>query len=148
MAHCGKRDEEFHIADLFSYYRFPYLTEIIFSSFLVSAISFAQATLFSFVHFQFIGTVITYFISFITLLTVPLIIFGDLRAIEAIKYSIMVVLKQPIVILGLIIIAFIGALVGIMGCCIGLFFTLPFLYSMNYTIYSATVGIDIPEEIQ
>lgn len=148
MAHCGKRDEEFHISDLFSYYRFPYLTEIIFSSFLILAISFAQATLFSYIHFQFIGTVITYFISFITLLTVPLIIFGDLKAIEAIKFSTMVVLKQPIVILGLTIIAFIGALVGIMGCCIGLFFTLPLLYSMNYAIYSATVGIDIPEEIQ
>lgn len=148
MAHCGNRDEEFHISDLFSYYRFPYITEILFSSFLISAISFAQATLFTYIHFQFIGTIITYFISFITLLSAPLIIFGDLKAIEAIKYSIMVVLKQPIVILGLTIIAFIGALVGIMGCCIGLFFTLPFLYSMNYTIYSATVGIDIPEEIQ
>ncbi|PVX44416.1 hypothetical protein C8C85_0146 [Flavobacterium sp. 103] len=145
MAHCGDRDEEFHISDLFGYYRLPYLKEIIISTFLISAIGFAQATLLSYVHFDFLGTIITYFISFITLLVTPLVIFGDLKAIEAIKYSILLIFKQPFVILGLIIVAFIGSLVGFMGCCIGVFFTLPFLYSMNYAIYSAVVGIDAQE---
>ncbi|QKJ63479.1 hypothetical protein [Flavobacterium sp. M31R6] len=145
MAHCGDRDEEFHISDLFGYYRLPYLKEIIISTFLISAIGFAQATLLSYVHLELLGKVITYFISYITLLVTPLVIFGDLKAIEAIKYSILLIFKQPFVILGLIIVAFIGSLVGFMGCCIGVFFTLPFLYSMNYAIYSAVVGIDAQE---
>lgn len=148
MADCGDRDEEFHIADLFRYYKLPYLTEIIVSTFLITAIGFAQAYLFSYLHFDLLGTIITYFISFITILAVPLIIFGNLKAIEAIKYSILIIFKQPFVILGLIIVAFIGSLVGIMGCCIGLFFTLPFLFSMNYAIYSAIVGVDNPLEIE
>ncbi|HEU4790836.1 MAG TPA: hypothetical protein VFS71_14210 [Flavobacterium sp.] len=148
MAHCGDRDEEFHISDLFGYYKLPYLKEIIVSSFLISVIGFVQATLFTYLHLDLLGKVTTCFISYITLLTIPLIIFGDLKAIEAIKYSILLIFKQPFVILGLIIVAFIGSLVGFMGCCIGIFFTLPFLYSMNYAIYSDIVGIDAPREIQ
>lgn len=148
MADCGDRDEEFHISSLFSYYKLPYLKEIIISSLLISAISFAQATLLSYIKLDFLGNIITYFISFITLLSIPLIIFGELKAIEAIKYSILIVCKQPFVLLGLMIVAIIGALVGIMGCCIGLFFTMPFLYSMNYAIYTAIVGIDTPLEIE
>lgn len=146
MAHCGGRDEAFHLSDLFGYYKLPYLKEIIFSTFIISSISFVQASLLSHIHFELLGTLISYFITFITLLSVPLIIFGDLNAVEAIKYSILIVSKQPIVILGLIIIAFIASLVGFIGCCVGVFFTLPFLYSMNYAIYFDIVGIDSPQE--
>ena len=148
MALYGERDNEFRISDLFSYYKLPYLTKIVGSTLIISVIGLAQATLFSNIHFELLGAIITYFISFITILTVPLIIFGELDTFNAIKYSILIIFKQPIVILGLIIIAFIGSFVGIMGCCIGIFFTLPFIYSMNYVIYSSIVGIDFPEEIQ
>jgi hypothetical protein len=148
MADCGDRNEEFHVSTLFSYYKLPYLKEILVSSVLISSISFAQATLFSFMKVDFIGTIITYFISFITLLAIPLIIFGNLKAIDAIKYSIMIVLKQPVVLLGLMVVAIIGAMVGFMGCCIGVFFTLPFLYSMNYAIYSDIVGIDSQDKTE
>lgn len=148
MADCGERDEEFHIATLFSYYKLPYLKEIILSSFLISGISFAQATLMSYAKLEILGSFVTYFISFITLLSIPLIIFGELKAIEAIKYSILIVLKQPLVLLGLMIVAIVGALVGFMACCIGIFFTLPLLYSMNYAIYNAIIGIDHSQEIQ
>lgn len=146
MAHCGGRDEAFHISDLFSYYKLPYLKEIMFSTFIISAISFVQATLLSQVHFEFLGTIITYFISFITLLSAPLIIFGNLNATGAIRYSILIILKQPVAILGLIVVALIASFVGFMACCIGVFFTLPFLYSMNYAIYYDIVGIDSPQE--
>ncbi|WP_281225832.1 hypothetical protein [Flavobacterium aquiphilum] len=148
MALYGERDNEFRISDLFSYYKLPYLTKIVGSTLTISVIGLVQATLFSNIHFELLGGIITYFISFITILTVPLIIFGELDTFNAIKYSILIIFKQPIVILGLIIIAFIGSFVGIMGCCIGIFFTLPFIYSMNYVIYSSIVGIDFQEEIQ
>jgi len=147
MANCGDRDVQFHVSDLFSYYKLPYVKEIIISTFLISAIGFAQATLLTYVHFELLGKVITYFISYITLLSAPLIVFGNLSAIESIKYSILLVFKQPFVILGLMITAFIGSLVGFIGCCIGIFFTLPFLYSMIYAIYFDIVGIDALDEI-
>ncbi|REH00898.1 DUF2189 domain-containing protein [Flavobacterium aquicola] len=142
MADHADRDENFPVSSLFSFYKLPYLKEIVIATLLISVVTFAQATLFRYIKFEFLGILINYFISFITLLTIPLIIFGNLQAMNAIKHSIQIVLKQPIVLLGLIVVAIIGSLIGFMACCVGLFFTIPFIYSMNYAIYSAIIGID------
>lgn len=144
MADHGERDENFPVSSLFSFYKLPYLKEIIVSTFLISAVSLAQATLFRYIEIEILGMLINFFISFTTLLAIPLIIFGNLKAIDAIKHSIQIILKQPIVLLGLMIIALIGSAVGLMACCFGVFFTMPFLYSMNYVIYSDIIGIDAP----
>jgi uncharacterized membrane protein len=52
------------------------------------------------------------------------------------------------VLLGLLIVAVIAGIVGIFGLCIGIFFTMPFMYSMNYVIYKTIVGIDEPSQIE
>lgn len=146
MAHHGDRDEDFPVSSLFSYYKSPYIKEILISSLLISTINFAQTNLMMFIKLDLLGNIITLFISFATLLTVPLIIFGNLTALDAIKHSIKIIFKQPLVLLGLIIVAIIGSLVGLMACCVGILFTMPFLYSMNYAIYCAILGIDNPLE--
>jgi uncharacterized membrane protein len=81
-------------------------------------------------------------------LTIPLIIFGKLSSIDAIKSSIIIVSKQPLILLGLIIVSLIAAIIGIFGFCIGMLFTMPFVYSMNYTIYKNIIGIDSANEIE
>lgn len=144
MADYGDRDENFPVSFLFSYYKLPYLKEIIISTFLISVINLAQNTLMTYLKFEFLGLIISCFISFITILTAPLIIFGNLGALDALKHSAQIVFKQPAVLLGLIIVSIIGILVGFMACCVGIFFTFPFIYSMKYAIYSAIVGIDTP----
>ena len=78
---------------------------------------------------------------------IPLIVFGNLNATEAIKSSVIIVSKQPLVLLGLLIVAVIAGIIGIFGLCIGIFFTLPFMYSMNYVIYKTIIGIDSVNEI-
>lgn len=142
MADYGDKDQEFAVSSLFTYYKLPYLKEILVATFLISSISLAQATLLSYIKLDYLGSIINYFIAFITILTIPLIIFGDLYAIDAIKYSVKIVFKQPGVLLGLMIVAIIGSFVGFIGCCIGVLFTMPFLYSMNYAIYSAIIGVN------
>jgi len=143
MADHGDKDKSFPVSSLFSYYKLPYVKEIILSTLIITTIAFAQVTLFRYIKFEFLGLLINYFISFVTLLTIPLIIFGNLQASDAIKYSIKIVLKEPIILLGLIVVAIIGSFViGFMACCVGLFFTIPFIYSTNYAIYSAIVGIN------
>jgi hypothetical protein len=146
MADHGDRDESFPVSSLFLFYKLPYLKEILISTLLIAVITFAQATLLRYIKFEFLGIIINYFISFVTLLTIPLIIFGNLQAIDAIKYSIKIVFKQPLVLLGLIVVAIIGSFIGLIACCVGIFFTMPFIYSMNYAIYSAVVGIDTTAE--
>jgi len=146
MAEHGEKDKNFPVSSLFEFYKPPYFKEIIFSTFLILTINLAQTTLMNYLKLELLGNFIYYFISFTTILTIPLIVFGNLLAFDAIKYSIILVCKQPIILLGLMIVAIIGVFVGVLGCCVGIFFTIPILYSMNYAIYDAIIGIERSEE--
>jgi hypothetical protein len=148
MADCGEKGEAFHVSTMFCYYKSPYFINIIISVIFISLLNTSQATLFEYAGLSFVGPVITMLISFLTFLNIPLIVFGNLNGLEAIQTSIIIVSKQPLVLLGLLIVAAIAAVLGIFGFCIGLFFTWPFIYSMHYVIYKTIVGIDQPTEIE
>lgn len=148
MADCGEKGEEFHVSTMFNYYKAPYFWNIFSATLLISLLSTGLSFLLELSGIELIGTLISLTISFFTFLTIPLIIFGNLNTIDAIKSSIIVVSKQPIVLLGLMIIAIIGALIGLFGFCIGMFFTYPFIYSMYYAIYSYIIGIDTENELK
>jgi len=148
MADCGEKGEEFHIATMFTYYKPQYFFNLFIAVFIVGIFDTGITLLLQSTGYSFIGTIITTLISFLTFLTVPFIVFGNLNAIEALKSSSIIVAKQPLVLLGLLIVAVIAGLIGIFGLCIGIFFTLPFMYSMNYVIYKTIVGIDDVEEIE
>ncbi|HQF48119.1 MAG TPA: hypothetical protein PLZ71_05620 [Flavobacterium alvei] len=147
MADCGEKGEEFHVSTMFSYYKYPYFYAIFLSTLLAGFISTGAALLLEYAGLSFVGTVISLLVSFLTFLTIPLIVFAKLNAIDAIKSSILLISKQPLVLLGLIIVAGIGVALGIFGLCIGIFFTWPFIYSMNYAIYKNIIGIDETSEI-
>lgn len=147
MADCGEKGEEFHISTMFTYYKFPYFFNIFIAVSIIGVLGTGMAMLLESAGFSFIGTLITTLISFVTFLTIPLIVFGNLNATEAIKSSIIIVSKQPLVLLGLLIVAVIAGIIGVFGLCIGVFFTMPFMYSMNYVIYKTIIGIDSVSEI-
>jgi len=147
MADCGEKDEEFHVSTMFSYYKSPYFSNIFIAVFIITLVNMSLSTLLEFAGFNIIGSLISLTISFITFLTIPFIIFGKLNSIDAIKSSILIVSKQPLVLLGLIIVSLIAAMIGIFGFCIGILFTMPFIYSMNYTIYKTIIGIDSKNEL-
>ena len=96
----------------------------------------------------FLGTIITYIIGFLTFLTAPLIIFANQNAFEAITKSAQLIIKNPFIIFGLIIVGIIGIFIGLIGLCIGVFFTMPFWYSLTYTIYNNIVPINEESEIE
>ena len=148
MADCAEKGQELNVSTIFEYYKEPYFKEIFISTLLISLISFGVSTLLQIGNQNFMGTILSYSISFFTFLTIPLIIFGNLKAVDAIKSSFAIVIKQPFVLLGLLIVALIVSSLGILGLCIGIFFTLPFMFSIEYMIYSAIVGIDSKSEIE
>jgi hypothetical protein len=148
MADCGEKGDEFHVSTMFTYYKRPYFYNIFIAIVITAIISTALAMLFEYAGFSWIGSLITILISFLTFLSVPLIVFGKMNAFEAIQASIVIVSKQALVLLGLIIVAGIGAVLGLFGFCIGIFFTMPFLYSMNYVVYKTIIGIDSENEIE
>ena len=57
-----------------------------------------------------------------------------------------IIAKQLIIILGLWVISIIFCTLGIFGLCIGIFFTLPFLYSFQYSLFAEIIGD--PEELE
>lgn len=147
MADYGEKGEEFHVSTMFSYYKPPYFFNIFVSVFLITALSSGLSILLEFFGFSFFGSMISLTVSFITFLTIPLIVFENLSAINAIKSSVIIVFKQPLVLLGLLIVAIMASLVGFIGCFIGVFFTIPFIYSMNYAIYSEIIGVNSNSEL-
>ncbi len=142
MADCGEKGEEFHVSTIFGYYKSPYFIRICISTLILTLIGTGISFLIDNAGIEYLGTIITLTVSFLTFLSVPLIIFGELSALDSIKTSIQIVLKKPLVLLGLLLVALILSMVGIIGILIGVFFTIPFLYSINYAIYSAIVGFE------
>jgi len=156
MSDRADKDQEFKFSSMFSFYKAPYFLNIIIATILIALFNMVisttvisllnMASIKSIVLIQLTSYLISFLVFLFTFLTIPLIIFGNLKALEAIKHSILIVSKHPFILIGLLIVAFIGSILGIMGCCIGIFFTLPFLYSMNYAIYHAIVGINTENE--
>jgi hypothetical protein len=147
MAYCGDKGEEFNVSHMFEYYKPPYFLNIVGATFIITLISTGISTLLETAGIQAIGILTSLSITFLTFLTIPLIVFGNLNAVDAIKSSVLIILKQPLLILALIIVAFLASLTGLMGFCIGIFFTLPFMYSMEYSLYNSIIGIDYANEI-
>lgn len=142
MADCGERGEEFKVANIFQYYKLPYIINIIGATLIISVVSSSFSFLPQNPTNQLISLFISITLTLLTYLTVPFIVFGKLNSIQAIKSSIIIVSQKPLLVLGLLIVAGLGAITGIIGFCLGVFFTIPFTYSMNYSIYKAILGID------
>ncbi|SHG17470.1 hypothetical protein SAMN05444372_10350 [Flavobacterium micromati] len=140
MAQCAENDEEFHVASMFKFYKAPYFVELFVATFIVAFVSSVISLLLNYFEIPFVNVMFTVFISLYTLLMIPLIIFGKLSAVESIKASALIVSKQPLIILALAVVGYIATLVGFIGCCVGIFFTIPFMYSLYYALYSEIVG--------
>jgi len=142
MADCAQKDEEFNVSDVFQYYKLPYFKELFIATFVITFINILLTSGINSLHIPFLDTLISTGITFVTLLTIPLIIFSDLKAVDAIKSSIILISKQPLILLGLMIISYFAVLIGLLLCFIGIFLTLPFAYSMQYALYQTIIGFD------
>lgn len=142
MAYCAERDEEFHVSTMFEFFKAPYFKELFIATLLVSTVSSTLSVIIDYAQIPILGFVNTLTVSLFTILMIPLIIFGKLKAVEAIQTSLMIVSKQPLILLGLIVVGTFAIMVGLIGCCIGIFFTFPFIYSLYYVIYSEIIGFE------
>jgi hypothetical protein len=147
MADCADKDQEFNVSTIFSYYNSRHFAPLFISTLLISLTGGAISVAFSYMGVPVVDAFITLIITFFTSLTIPLIIFGDLNAIDAIKSSAVLVTKQPLVIALLFIVAGLASTVGLIGCCIGVVFTIPITYSIKYAIYTAILNIKDEDSI-
>lgn len=83
-----------------------------------------------------LGFLLSTLLSIMTFLATCFILFSDMNFIEAIRASIQKTKEHFFSILLLEFIAVLFYIIGIFGLCIGIFFTLPFVYTVKYSIYS------------
>ena len=146
MADSADKDVEFNVGTIFSYYKAPYFGQIFVAAFIPALFGTAIANLIDSLGILFVGNIISFMVSFFMYLSIPLIVFGNLKALDAIKSSIILVTKNPLNIFAFFIIGFLGSMVGIFACCIGILFTVVFNSSMIYATYFAIFGTQAEEE--
>lgn len=142
MAHCAQIDEEFQVSMVFEYYKFSYFKELFLCNLIITIINMGISSILDTTGIPMLGFLASIAISFLSILTVPLIIFSNFKAAEAINTSFNLVLKQPLIFLGLLVVSYVFCLTGIFMFLIGFFFTLPFLFSMYYAMYRTIIGFN------
>lgn len=147
MAHHAAHNLDFSAGTVLDYYKSPYFKDLFVSAVIIAFFSVSLSTILKNFDLKILGMFLSYVIAFFTFLTIPLIVFGNLNAVDAIKGSLVVVSKQIFLLLGLLIVALIVAALGIIGFCIGIIFTIPFLYSTYYCIYDAIIGTNQESEL-
>lgn len=147
MADRARKDEEFKASTIFTYYKTHHFAQLFLAIFSVSLLNIVISVFLEFQQLNFLSLGVSLFLSFFTFLTVPLIVFGNLNAFNAIKSSFIIISKQPLVLLALVFTILGAILIGLMALCIGILFTIPFSYSMTYAIYCTIFNIDKEDPI-
>ncbi|MFA9191588.1 hypothetical protein AAGV28_09435 [Flavobacterium sp. FZUC8N2.13] len=140
MAHCAQIDEEFHVSTVFKYYQFSYFKELFFATLIITVLSLGFSSVLNLTGLPMLGFFGSLTISLLSILTIPLIIFSNYTALEAVNTSFSLVSKQPLILFGLFIVSYLFCIVGFFFFIIGLFFTIPLMFSMYYAIYSSIIS--------
>lgn len=158
MAHNSSINEDYDFGTAFMHYKSSSFKELFLSGALLTLIGSVPGFFIELYYlnnpniaFHLVGNGISNIFSVLlqifTLMTVPLIIFGKLNAIDAIKGSLIIVSKHFWIILLLVIVCGIFVGLGILALCIGILFTIPIMYSMQYIIYKSALPIDEVDEL-
>lgn len=140
--HLAKQNKEFGLNNLFDYFKSPYFMPLAISAILAALYSNSIGLLLIYLNLQFVGSMMQIFIAFLFIFSIPLIIFEKQNALTAMSNSSKIFVKHPFTIILSLVFAFIIALLGIFALCIGIFFTVSYFYTMNYTLYNGIIPID------
>ncbi len=143
MSQLASLDQKFGIDTVFEYFKTHHFKDLFISALLISLLGNVLSFLFTYFGLPFIGSIMVIAITFFTILYIPLIIFSNLNAMEAITMSFSLVLKNPLIIAASLLLGIIFVAFGFIALCIGIFFTLPFYYVVHYTIYSEIVPLSV-----
>lgn len=140
--HLAKTNKEFGLGTFFEFYKSDKLKDLIICQLIITLTLNSIATLLIVTNHQIIAIIVQVLIPLFTVLSIPLIIFGNQNYIDAILKSVKLFFKQPFIIIFALIVGIFGAMLGIIALCIGIFFTFPYIYSIEYAIYENGIGFD------
>ena len=149
--HKAYLNQDISFNDVFSLYRSKKFLDLFLASVLLGIIGIAFEYLSNQFNHQLIITIgislVSSFFSILTFLATPIIIFTDESFVSAIGKSINLVIRKPF---HFIIVGIVGgliAIIGVLGCIIGLFFTIPIFYSFIYASFIEITDIEQESEI-
>lgn len=148
LCHLAKTNQEFTTANIFDYYKSKYLKDLIIGSLLIAIVTTALTTVLDMSNLKIVSFVIQISFALFTFLFLPLVIYGNQSFGNAIKKSLQLVMKSPFTILGAMIIGILFILVGLIGLCIGILFTIPFYSCISYTLYESIIGFEEKKNIE
>ena len=124
-------------ANLFMHYNSPYTGRIMLSTLILGVVNGGISILMNVVGIPLLDSLLSFFINIVFCLSLPIIIFENQSVTDALKGSYERVIASFGTVLGVLLVAFLIAVLGVLACCVGLFFTVPFLYAATYAIYDA-----------
>lgn len=142
LNHLANKNNETSLGTIFDFYKSRFFKDIFISYAIVGFTSTVCSSLLTFLGFEFFSFLLQIIFALLTIFIIPLIIYGQQNYSQAIIYSIKLFFKQPFIIILALIIAGIGMCLGIFALCIGIIFTIPYLYSMYYALYDQTIGFE------
>jgi hypothetical protein len=142
LCHLAKTNQEFTILNIFDFYKFKYIKDLVIGTLLISVVSIIITTLLEMANLKLVAFVIQISLSIFTALFMPLVIYGKQNFLNAIIKSAKLVVKYPFTILGAIIIGGVFAILGFIALCIGVLFTLSYINCVYYALYESIVGFE------
>jgi hypothetical protein len=152
MAHEAEENRNVEFSIVFDYYKSIYFKDLFIAGIVISTFSSGFSTIISLLTQEFTSGVSFYVLTLVsgilnivipilTIFAVPLIVFGNLTSGQAIKKSIEIARTKFWTILLVLLVLLICAFVGLFAFCIGIFFTIPLIYSGIYIMYRTSIGI-------
>lgn len=139
MADNAYNNLEVKFSSFYEYVNSSLFLDILLVTFFTSTFSIGLSLVSKFIlpgiYGAILGFVLSYLISILTFSAIPLVLFKSLSFLDAIKISTERIGRNFFVVLLLMIVAGIFAALGIFAFCLGIFFTIPFAYAVQYSIY-------------
>lgn len=145
--HLAYHEKEFGLNNLFEYFKSPQLINLFMCGILTTLYSNILGLGLIYLKLQFVATLIQLFITFLFILSVPLIAFENQTVLQAMSNSSKIAMKHPFSIIVCFIFGIIIAMLGLFAFCIGIFFTIGYFYTINYTLYNEIIPIDEESEL-
>lgn len=147
LCYDAESGNEISLGALFQYYKGHYFSDLFIGGLILNVVSLSIGLISQvLLDISFAATLVLFLaslsFSILTTLFAPMVVFGNLGPIEAITASIVVVGKRFWVVLLLVIVASLLAILGLLACCVGIFFTLPIYCALQYTLYAESVGFE------
>jgi len=158
MAHEAEENRTVEFSTVFEYYKTTYFKDLFLTGILISAFTAGFGTIISLLTKEYstgaiyygissISAIINIIVPIVTIFAIPLIVFGNLSATAAIQASISVAKTKFWTILFLLLVSIVFTFLGIFAFCIGIFFTIPLVYSAMYIMYRTAFGIEEKSEM-